>query len=159
MRQFFAHETVHTLQAAGEGPEPRTTLLKAALSEGTADYVTYLVTGTVPNPERHAWALPREAWLWRQFVGDAEFIGSGADPKDRPGKRAEAAFRRWFANAGQPPAGWPDELGYWVGMRIAEAYVEKAADKRAAIEDLLRLNDLTAILEKSGYAAKFKTAR
>ena len=158
MRQFFAHETVHTLQAAEGEQKPETVLLQAALREGTADYLTYLVTGQVPNPTRHEWARGREEWLWQQFTADAALIAGAVDPKTGPDKRAEAAFRRWFANAGSPPEGWPDELGYWVGMRIAEAYVAKAPDQRAAIEELLRLSDPAAILEKSGYPAAF-TAR
>jgi hypothetical protein len=36
-------------------------------------------------------------------------------------------------------------------MRIAEAYVAQATDKRAAIRDLLELRDPAAILKASGY--------
>lgn len=41
--------------------------------------------------------------------------------------------------------------GYWVGMRIAEAYVARAADNRAAIRELIEFRDPAAILEASGY--------
>jgi hypothetical protein len=36
-------------------------------------------------------------------------------------------------------------------MRIAEAYVARAADKRAAIRELIALRDPAAILASSGY--------
>lgn len=156
MQQFFAHETVHTLQSAEGEQRPDTFLLQAALREGTADYLTYLVTGRVPNPERHAWAETREQWIWEQFTSDAEIIRADVNPTGGPGKRAQSAFQRWFANAGNPPPGWPDELGYWVGMRIAEAYVEAAADRRSAIDDLLTLKGPAAVLAKSGYAGRFR---
>lgn len=38
-------------------------------------------------------------------------------------------------------------------MRIAEAYVERAPDKRAAIRELLELRDPAAILKASGYGS------
>jgi hypothetical protein len=58
-----------------------------------------------------------------------------------------------FANHGNPPAGWPYEAGYWAGMRIAEACVARAADKRTAIRDLIELRDPAAILKAGGYAS------
>ncbi len=60
-------------------------------------------------------------------------------------------FKRWFANCGSAPEGWPCEAGYWVGMRIAQGYVAHAPDKRAAIRELLELRDPAAILKGSAY--------
>lgn len=60
-------------------------------------------------------------------------------------------FRRWLANYGSAPEGWPDEAGYWVGMRIAEACVARAHDKYAAVRELLELRDPGAIPKASGY--------
>jgi hypothetical protein len=71
------------------------------------------------------------------------------------GKRARAAFHRWFANAGHAPEGWPYELGYWVGMRIAEAYVARAADPHRAMDELIEAKDPAAMLKASGYGAAF----
>ncbi len=48
MRQFFAHETVHTFQSATR-ESIANGLLVAALQEGVPDYITELVTGRVPN--------------------------------------------------------------------------------------------------------------
>lgn len=51
---------------------------------------------------------------------------------------------------------WCADLGYFVGARICEAYYEQAADKQQAIRDLMFVSDPQAILEASGYAARFE---
>ena len=149
MRGFFAHETVHTWQGDGTPQGQADPLLDQALREGTADYLAALVTGEVPDLRRDAWARQREAWLWQEFQRDRQAMqADGASLRDPV---ASKRFRRWFVNYGAAPEGWPYEAGYWVGMRIAEAYVARAADKRAAIRELIALRDPAAILKASGY--------
>ena len=149
MRGFFAHETVHTWQDDETPAALADLLLSQALREGVADYLATLVTGAIPHLDRDAWARPQEASLWQAFQQDRQAIkGSGADVDKLV---ASPHFRRWFANCGSAPAGWPCEAGYWIGMRIAEAYVARAADKRAAIRELIELRDPATILEASGY--------
>jgi uncharacterized protein YjaZ len=155
MRQFFAHETVHTFQSA-EQDDATKGLLASALQEGVPDYVIELVTARVPNPDRDQWARTREPWIWQQFQADAAIVRAGTSAKGKMNDSAEAAYHRWFANAGSPPAGWPDELGYWVGMRIAERYVAASADPHAAIDRLINPHDPAAILRESGYMAPAK---
>lgn len=148
MRAMFAHETVHSWQTQPSKLAMRDLLLMSAMREGVPDYLASVVTGKVPGPERHAWASQREAWLWQQFEADRRKLTNPEDPA------AEAIFKRWFANYGNAPEGWPFEAGYWVGMRIAESYVARASDKRAAIEALIAMEDPQAILEASGYAPR-----
>lgn len=148
MRAMFAHETVHSWQTQPSKLAMRDLLLMSALREGVPDYLATLVTGKIPGPERHAWASQREAWLWQQFEADRRKLTNPEDPA------AEAIFKRWFANYGNAPEGWPFEAGYWVGMRIAESYVARASDKRAAIEALIAMEDPQAILAASGYAPR-----
>jgi hypothetical protein len=157
LRRFFAHETVHTLQRdrASQGPDP---LLTGALEEGAADFVAAIVTGQVPDPERAAWAAPREAELWAEFRKDmAATHGVDLDADPAPAA-AIAAFRRWLGNYKNAPPGWPYELGYWVGMRIWQSYYDAAADKRQAIRDMLGFDDAATMLERSGYAGGAKPA-
>ncbi len=151
MRSFFTHEAVHTLQELATAPDSKTMLLAAALNEGVADYVTSLVTGVMPDAARDRWARSREGWVWRQFLADAAIVNADMNAKGELGQRGQAAFSRWFGNAGSAPPGWPDELGYWVGMRIAEAYVAASADPHVAIDQLLKPSDPAAILAKSRY--------
>jgi hypothetical protein len=149
MRGFFAHETVHTWQGDSTPQAEADPLLSQALREGSADYLAALVTGEVPDLRRDAWARQREAWLWQEFQRDRQAMladsASLRDPVSSP------RFRRWFVNYGAAPEGWPYEAGYWVGMRIAEAYVARAGDRRAAIRALIELRDPAAILKGSGY--------
>jgi hypothetical protein len=148
MRSMFAHETVHSWQTQPGRAAMQDLLLMAALREGVPDYLAMVVTGRVPGPERNAWAREREAWLWQQFEADRRKLTDPEDPA------SEAIFRRWFSNYGAAPEGWPFEAGYWVGMRIAESYVERASDKRAAINTLIAMEDPRAILAASGYAPR-----
>lgn len=155
MRTMFAHETVHSWQEAPSKASLADPLLLYALREGVPDLLAMLVTGQVPTPSRDAWARAREAQLWAEFEADRAIVreGTGADGSTTAG--ADAAVRRWFGNYGKAPPGWPYEAGYWVGMRIAQAYLDRAPDKRGAIETLLKAEDPTAILAASGYPASF----
>jgi hypothetical protein len=149
MRGFFAHETVHTWQG-DESPEALADpLLNQALREGVADYLATLVTGEIPNPNRDTWARGQEAWLWQEFKRDRQAMQADSAALQNP--LGSARFKRWFVNCGAAPEGWPCEAGYWIGMRIAEAYVKRAPDKRAAIRQLLEFQNPSEILQKSGY--------
>lgn len=153
LRSFFAHETVHTLQQPQETLIANANPLSAAvMQEGTADYVASLVSGRPLSPERAAWALPREKEIWKEFEKDRR-KAKKLSPEEQYAKGAP--IYRWVANIGSPPEGWPGELGYWLGMRIAEAYVAAAPDKRAAVKELISMRDPDAIIEKSGYGDRF----
>lgn len=120
--------------------------------------MTSLVTAKVPNAARDGWAREREPWIWQQFLADAAIVRAGAGGNAEAQKAAEGAFHRWFGNAGDPPPGWPDELGYWVGMRIAERYVAQARDPHVALDELIAAADPAAILKASGYGTAFAAA-
>lgn len=158
MRQFFAHETVHTLQEIDSAAAVKSYMVASALSEGVPDYVAKVVTARTPNPARDEWARGREEWIWQQFQADAATVQAGVGADGEMNAEAQAAFTRWFWNAGSAPEGWPDELGYWVGMRIAEAYVAAAADPHAALAALMDLEDPAGVLRDSGYGATFAKA-
>ena len=149
MRGYFAHETVHTWQGEETPQAAADPLLSQALREGVADYLTSVVTGEVPNAGRDAWARQRESWLWEEFKRDRQVMQSDSESLRKP--MSNPRFKRWFANCGIAPDGWPCEAGYWIGMRVAEAYVNRSSDKRAAIRKLLELNDPAAILKDSGF--------
>ena len=148
LRRFFAHETVHTFQQDITGIET-SPLLGEALVEGAADFIAGLVTGEVPEPARASWASQREEMLWDQFKKDMPV--SIATVQDNPPADAVKAVNRWLHNYKSAPAGWPIEVGYWVGMRIWTAYYAAASDKHQAIRDMLKWNDPESILRKSGY--------
>ena len=55
---------------------------------------------------------------------------------------------------GKPPDGRPNDLGYFIGYRIAEAYYNRMTDKQQAIRDILTgaNGNVKELLTKSGYA-------
>jgi hypothetical protein len=154
MREMFAHETVHSWQGTPTEKALADPLLYYALLEGVPDLMASLVTGSVPTPARDRWARPQEAELWAQFQIDRETVRAGTRADGSMTAEARAARDRWFANYQKAPPGWPHEAGYWVGMRIAGAYLARATDKRAALDVLLEADDPAAILAASGYAGK-----
>jgi hypothetical protein len=136
------HEAVHTLQPA-RGPS---TLLAAALHEGIADYVSELAAGPwhagTPR-QRYGRAHEREVWL--------DFADEMA---------TDSTIRTWMYN-GNVPKGKNHgalDIGYWVGYAIAKAYHERAADRRAALRELILLPDPERVLRESGYAERFGEA-
>lgn len=149
MFTMFAHETVHSWQTQPT-QAPEDLLLYAALAEGTPDLLARLVTGREPHAAREAWARGREADIWKRFQADRAVVLRGAQPA------AGEALGRWFGNHGRTfeglPDGWPSELGYWVGMNIAQAYVNRASDPRAAIKALIDNRDPIGLLRDSAYA-------
>jgi hypothetical protein len=151
MRAHFAHETVHSWQVQPGKEAMVDPLLLYALREGVPDYLAGLVTGAPPSPTRETWGRAREAWLWAEFERDRAIVKAGKLPDGNLNADANKSVHRWIGNYGDAPAGWPFEQGYWVGMQIAAAYVDRATDKQSAIDALIELRDPVAILKASGY--------
>jgi hypothetical protein len=139
---LVVHEAVHTQQGGGGGPGgQRNTLLRQALVEGGADFLTELTVGARSAPEpRETYGRAHERAVWLDFKDEMA---------------TDSTVRTWMYNGMVPPDknhGAVD-IGYWVGSRIARAYYERATDKRAAVRELLVLRDPEALLAESGYAA------
>ncbi len=138
---LVVHEAVHTQQK----PMPQgqhDTLLRHALGEGIADFVSELAVGPwAANTPRQVYGRAHEHEVWVDFQDEMEIAG-------------DSIIRMWMYNGMVPPDknhGAVD-IGYWVGYRIAGAYYARASDKRAAVRELLELRDAEAILHASGYA-------
>lgn len=142
----LAHYQQWNLQGLGTYLEiydpDRTTLLALALREGSADLIAELTTGRHSVPAAERYGLEHEAELWEEFREDLD----DADP-------GEWMFRR------PPDPDRPQDLGYWMGYRIAESYFENAEDEQEAVREILSLTDFEAFLEKSGYADRWETTR
>jgi hypothetical protein len=135
---IVAHEHVHVLQnrrspLMGKG---FWTLLEASLLEGSADFIGELASGGNSNSHIHPYGLANEKALWQEF--EAQMMGS--DRSD------------WLGNQGSS-TGRPGDLGYFIGYRIAQAYYERAADKRAAVREIIEVGNAVALLQASGYDA------
>ena len=132
MPGLMVHELVHRNQGPQDG-----TLLSYALSEGMADFVAELVTGSLGNNGRlHPYGNAHEAALWAAF--QQEMLGTNS--------------KNWIANGRQETPEKPCDLGYYVGYRIVQAYYNRAPDKKQALADILNMHDARAFLAQSGYA-------
>lgn len=132
---IIAHELIHYEQDYPDGPR---TLLSACIKEGSADFLAELISGRHINAHVHEWANPREAELWAEFES----------------RRGADDYAGWLYG-GDSSDDRPADLGYWIGYKIAAAYYARAADKRAAVRDILEIRDFEAFLEQSGYGDAF----
>ena len=133
---IVVHELVHHQQDYAEDRS----LLAQSLVEGVADFLTDQAVGCYPTAAAtYAWGDAREGALWAEFRGAMR----GTD------------YAGWLYNGGEGGER-PDNLGYWMGYQIAEAYYERAEDKGQAVSDLLHIRDHEAFLEASGYAEQFE---
>lgn len=137
----LAHELAHTQQhyplwgsLTGGPPFLRATVLRQAITEGSADLVAEVLTGL---PKRNAYGEAHEAEVWRDFQRDMH----------------SRDFRKWLYNGRSQSAGSdrPSDLGYWVGYRIVQSFYARSPDKVDALRDILTIRDFDAFLTRSGY--------
>jgi len=137
---LVVHEAVHTQQK----PRPdgqKSTLLRQAIGEGTADFLAELAVGPwLANTPRQIYGSAHEHDVWVDFQDEMQ--------------QGDSTIRTWMYNGMVPPEKnhGAIDIGYLVGYRIAGAYYARATDKRAAVRELLELRDPEAILRASGYA-------
>lgn len=131
MPYIVAHELVHFLQPKGGGNG----LLAATIREGSADWIGYLASGGLINTEQWKYGLAHEAELWKEWKSEVAGKNRVLD---------------WISTYGQMEPR-PGDLGYFVGARIAEAYYNKASDKRAAVKQIIECKDPAWLLKESGY--------
>lgn len=131
-----AHELIHFQQ---DGMASDTTLLKAAIEEGMADFICELISGKSANENLLVYGKGREKEIWIDFKKEM-FLNRGSN---------------WIAN-GEQENGKPSDLGYWVGYQICKAYYEKSKDKKKAIYEMLHIKDYRNFLEQSKLDEKFK---
>lgn len=129
----IAHEFVHAQQVAAMVDDPTPTVLEGALVEGAADFIGELTAGGVSYAYLAAMTKGREKTIETAFLQDL-------DSRD---------VSKWLYNS---TADMPNDLGYWVGYRIVKAFYQRAADKRAAVRDILQMRDPRAFLAKSGWS-------
>ncbi|WP_411339558.1 DUF2268 domain-containing putative Zn-dependent protease [Sphingopyxis sp. J-6] len=131
----IAHEYVHAQQPLAQIEDREESVLRAALVEGAAEFIAEQMSGSVGYPLLHIWAKGREKELETAFLAE---------------KDAKAIGSRWLYNQ-QGSDGWPGDLGYWVGYRVAKSYYNRASDKAAAIKAIIEMRDPAAFLAESGW--------
>ena len=133
---IIIHEYVHIQQKI---PQSSTVLAKV-INEGSADFITQLISGKNINEHIHAYGNKREKELFEKFEKEKD----GTD------------LSYWLHNGAEAlKRGIPADLGYYLGYKIVESYYNKAADKKQAVKDILEIKDFDDFYKRSGYSAKF----
>jgi hypothetical protein len=129
------HETIHFNQTYETSD--KSTLLQQVVNEGTADFIASLALqqpDVRQMTDRWGYGCPREAALYQRFVKEQDQVLTSP----------------WFFDH-HPDTGWPPDMGYWLGYRIAQTYYHRASDKRGALTALLQVTDFKRLLSESGY--------
>lgn len=127
------HELIHIEQNTAA----TNTLLERSINEGSADFISQLVLGFNLNKKIHEYGNTHEKELWQKFQQQM----NGKDVSE------------WLYNGFDAKRAYPQDLGYYMGYKICEAYYNKAADKKQAVKDILEIQDFKLFLAKSGYGS------
>lgn len=127
---LIVHEMIH-YQQNNKGGE---TLLKQALTEGGADFIAEFVSGEPMNVKAFQYGEANSDKLYKEFVT----------------RYKSDDFRDWFYWTSKKDDR-PNDLGYWVGYKICEAYFNKQTDKHKAVHDILNIEDPFLFLKDSGF--------
>jgi Predicted Zn-dependent protease (DUF2268) len=125
-----AHELIHFEQS---NIADDTTLLRAAIIEGMADFIGELISGKTANERLHVFAKGKEKDIWKDFKKEM-YLDRGSN---------------WIANSDQETIDKPADLGYWVGYQICKSYYNETPDKKKAVYEMLHIQDFNKFLEKS----------
>lgn len=132
------HEAVHTQQKPRPDGE-KNTLLRQSLGEGIADFLAELAVGPyLTTSPRQLYGRAHEREVWLDFQDEMA---------------TDSTIMTWMYNgrmSADSNHGAMD-MGYFVGYRIAQAYYNRATDKRTAVRELLELRNPHELLAKSGY--------
>ncbi len=126
---LIVHELIHSQQNIQGEPK---TLLENVVIEGAADFLTYHLTGKVPDTVDYDYGYKNEEHLKKKFQ------------KVMTGKK----LSDFLYNMSESPH--PD-IGYFIGFRIVESYYKKQSDKKTAIANILNISDYSNFAKESGY--------
>lgn len=132
---LVAHELIHFQQKNWrENP----TLLEQSIVEGSADFLGELISGVNTNKKATEYGTKNEQRLCREFVAHMD----------------STSYTDWlYGVSGKDDR--PNDLGYWMGYKIAERYFAKAPDKKKAVMEILDVKNAKDFLRQSGYLEKY----
>jgi len=127
---LVAHELIHFQQKIfGDN-----SLLKQSILEGSADFLGELISGEHINPRPFEYGEKHLERLTEEFV--LRMI-------------QEDIFDWLYRTTGKDDR--PNDLGYWMGYKITEAYFYKQEDKHKAVFNIINIKDPVTFLQESGY--------
>ena len=131
------HEMIHFQQGSMADD---TTLLKAAIGEGMANFLGLLAADTITEGRLDEFAKGKEKTIWEGFK--KEMYQNKID--------------NWLYNGDHETPDRPADLGYWMGQQICKAYYDNANDKKKAIYEMLHIKDYRKFVEDSKIDEKMK---
>ncbi|MEZ4827911.1 MAG: DUF2268 domain-containing putative Zn-dependent protease [Bacteroidia bacterium] len=126
------HEAVHSWQKNKYTRD----LASTAMKEGFAEFVTRTLLKLGSNSWLHQYGAQRECELWQKFEADVN--------------KGMADYSDWVYG-GSVDENRPADLGYFVGMKIVEAYYASSPDKLKAIKRLADCKNYPEIYSQNLY--------
>ena len=133
---LVAHELVHYNQ---NYPRGKNTLLAQSIIEGSAEFVSELITDSPKNGKNFQYGRSNEKILSEEFVGILN----------------DTNYHGWLYGV-KAPEGRPRDLGYWIGYEICKAYYSQSEDKTQALVEILNIEDFDAFLRKSEFLEEYQ---
>lgn len=127
---LIAHELIHYQQKI----EGKDMLLKWCLLEGGADFIGELISGESIDKFEYKYGEQNLDKLCQEFVA----------------RLKNPDYQDWLYGTSKKDER-PNDLGYWIGYKITEAYFNKQKDKQKAIEEILNIKDPMQFLKQSGF--------
>lgn len=145
------HELFHFQQLVAVGPDEfyalfgeKKTLLGLTIREGAAEFVAKRITGRITQQDAYDYVIKYEREIWQRF--QPQMLGRKTSG--------------WMWSTPDNPD-QPRDVAYALGSRIVEAYydsaIDRAIDKRQAMQDILSVIDYPQWLKRSGYVAKLSS--
>lgn len=127
---LIAHELIHYQQNI----EGKQNLLWQCLLEGGADFVGEFISGEPINEFVYKYGEKNSDKLYKEFVT----LLKNDNKQD------------WlYGTSGKDDR--PNDLGYWIGYKIIEAYFNKQSDKHKAINEIINIKNPMNFLKESGF--------
>jgi hypothetical protein len=135
LHKTVIHELVHYQQHYPDN----NTVLAYAIKEGSADFISELVTGkSNKNGLSYQYGNKHEKELWIKFEKDIN----------------STDINKWFYNAATDDV--PSDLGYYIGYKIVQAYYFRSNDRKKAFGEILNIQDFNLFLKESKYGDGLK---
>lgn len=131
---LIIHEQAHIFQKNNN----KRNLLSKTISEGSADFVMFLVTNKITSflKKTYEYGEKNEYQLWEKFKTDMNSDYTSIQ-------------KNWFYNYKRKDL--PPDLGYFVGFKISEKFYNESKNKTEALEFLLDIKNYEEVLNKSKY--------
>ena len=131
---LISHELIHYQQNV----QGKDNLLKQAIIEGSADFLGELISGEHINMVPFRYGNEHEKELIQEFAS--------VMLKDN--------YTDWlYGTSGKDDR--PNDLGYWIGYKITEAWFNKQKDKKEAVANILNIENPLEFTKESGFLDKY----